>query len=142
MTLLELITALGLMSVLLGTATLHFQSIKPAWELKAAVRQVVLDLKTSRTRAIAEGRPYRLLFDAPGATYERQRQNASRQYESTGSAIELPPSVQVLDCTARGSAISFQPRGHAGSFGTLTLQNELGDQRQIVVDMAGRARVR
>ena len=55
--------------------------------------------------------------------------------------VALPSHVEIVECTARDAAISFYARGHAGSFGTLTLRNSDGELRRIVVDIAGRIRV-
>ena len=54
----------------------------------------------------------------PG-TFARSRAD-NRNYVPL-EPTDLPRGVRVLECSARGSAISFQPRGNAGTFGTLTL---------------------
>lgn len=141
LTLLEMLVALALSSALVGAAALQYRRLVPTWELKAAVRQVILDLSVARTRAIAEGRPFRLRFTAPGAVYRRERRSDDGTYAGDGPPVSLPTHVEISECTARGAAISFQPRGHAGSFGTLTMRNSEGELRRVVVDIAGRMRV-
>lgn len=141
LTLLEMLVAMTLASALAGAATLEYRRMLPAWELKAATRQVVLDLMNARTQAIAEGRSYRLAFAVNGSSYQRQRLADNGRYESDGPPVALPTHIEIIACTAHGEAISFQPRGQAGSFGSLTLRNSDGEQRQIIVDIAGRMRV-
>jgi len=141
LTLLEMLVALSLGSALAGAATLQYRRALPKWELKAATREIVLDLLQVRTQAIAEGRPFRLVFSVPGSSYERQRRSDDGRYESDAPPVALPSHVEIVECTARGAAISFYARGHAGSFGTLTLRNSDGELRRIVVDIAGRIRV-
>ena len=48
---------------------------------------------------------------------------------------------QVVDCTAAGDGVGFRPRGYAITFGTITLRNASGDERRVIVDIAGRMRV-
>jgi prepilin-type N-terminal cleavage/methylation domain-containing protein len=141
LTLLEMLVALSLASTLAGAAAMQYRRTLPTWELKAATRQVVLDLMEARTQAIAEGRAFRLVFSVPGSSYERQYRGDDGDYASSGPPVRLPTHVRIEACTARGEAISFLPRGHAGTFGTLTLRNSDGEVRRIVVDVAGRMRV-
>jgi prepilin-type N-terminal cleavage/methylation domain-containing protein len=139
--LLELVVALAVAGVLAGVAVLDVRAMQADWRLGAAVRQVVLDLKRVRLRAIEENVDHRLLLAAPAVTYRRQRREASGGYVDVGPPTGLPEGVEIVDCTARGQAITFRPRGHASTFGTLTLRNEKGRERRVVVDMAGRLRV-
>jgi len=141
LTLLEMLVALSLVSALAGAATLQYQRTLPLWELKAATRQVILDLTEARTHAISEGRPFRLVFSVPGSSYERQSRADDGSYRSDGPPVSLPPHIEIEACTALGTAISFQARGQAGTFGTITLRNSDGARRRIIVDIAGRMRV-
>lgn len=141
LTLLELLIGLTLAAALSGAAVLQYRRVLPTWELKAAVRQIALDLTAIRTRAIAEGRPFRLRFTVPGQAYEREWRDDDGSYRGDGPPIPLPEHVELTACSARGDAISFQARGYAGSFGTLSLRNSAGEERQIVVDIAGRVRI-
>jgi len=140
-TLLELLTALALVTVLTGIALLGFARTLAGWRLSAAARQVVMDLKLTRARAILDSATHRLRFPVPGASYQHERQRPSGAYEPVGPPTQLPADIQVVDCTGAGSGISFRPRGTAGAFGTVTLRNRDGDQRAVVIDIVGRTRV-
>ena len=140
-TLLELLIGLALCAVLAGTALLGVPRMLAGWRLSAAARQVVMDLKLTRARAILDSATHRLRFAAPGTTYQHERQRPSGAYEPVGPAISLPADVEIADCSGAGSGISFRPRGQAGAFGTVTLRNHDGDQRAVVVDIVGRTRV-
>lgn len=140
-TLLELIVALGLIAVLTGTALLGYRQMLAGWRLNAAARQVVMDLKLARARAILDSTAHRVRFPVPGSTYQHERQQPSGTYVAVGPATNLPSDITVVGCTGAGSGISFRPRGHAAAFGTITLRNGGGDQRAIVVDIVGRTRV-
>lgn len=141
-TLLELLIAITLAGVLSAVAVPAVQRQVERWRLGAAARQVVMDLKVARGRAILDGATQRLRFAVPGASYQRERQRPGGAYAASGPATPLPDGVRVVDCTAAGDGIGFRPRGHAISFGTVTLRNASGDERQVVVDIAGRLRVR
>jgi prepilin-type N-terminal cleavage/methylation domain-containing protein len=141
LTLLELLTAILIASILSGTALLSYGRMLAGWRLNAAVRQVVMDLKVTRIRAIMENTGQRIRFEVPSSLYRRQRREASSAYADVGTPIALPDGIETVDCTARDDAVTFQPRGHASAFGTITLRNSEGKERRIVVDMAGRMRV-
>ena len=54
---------------------------------------------------------------------------------------DCPTACIVVDCTAAGDGVGFRPRGYAITFGTITLRNASGDERRVIVDIAGRMRV-
>jgi Tfp pilus assembly protein FimT len=141
MSVLELLTALAIVSILGGTALLAYGRMMAGWRLNAAVRQVVMDLKVMRSRAIAENTAQRILFGVPSTRYQRQREEGTTGYVDVGAPIPLPDGIETIDCTARGGAVAFQPRGHASTFGAITLRNPEGTERRVIVDMAGRIRV-
>jgi hypothetical protein len=78
---------------------------------------------------------------ANGSTSYRLQARNGNTYDDEGAPVALPAGITILDCTARSAAISFRPRGNAGTFGTVTLQNSQGDTRRVVVDIAGQVRV-
>jgi prepilin-type N-terminal cleavage/methylation domain-containing protein len=139
-TLLELIVALAITTTLAGTALLGYQQMAEELHLNHAARQVMLDLASTRTRALAENVGRRLVFLADRDAYQPQRQNGSH-YDDDGVAVSLPAGIDLTDCTAASSAITFRPRGNASTFGTITLRNGAGHERRVVIDIAGRIRV-
>jgi prepilin-type N-terminal cleavage/methylation domain-containing protein len=140
-TLLELLVALTLCIILAAGAVLGYRRTLAATRLNNAARQVVMDLKLARARAILGAASHRLRFPVPGTSYQHERQRPSGTYEPIGVATELPPDVTVVSCSGAGSGISFRPRGHAGAFGTILLRNRDGAERAVVVDIVGRLRV-
>jgi prepilin-type N-terminal cleavage/methylation domain-containing protein len=139
-TLLEVLIVIGLLAILGGVALLGYRPMLSRLRLNEAARQVVMDLKMVRVSAIAESADHRVHFAVPGATYQRERKLGS-SYEAVGPPTPLPFGVRVIDCTAVGSSITFRPRGHASTFGSVTLLDPEGEERRIVVDIAGRMRV-
>lgn len=138
---LELLMAITLAGVLSAIAVPSVQRQIDAWRLAAATRQVVMDLKLTRARAIAGGAAHRLRFPVPGTAYQLERQRGAGGYRASGAAIPLPDGVRIVACTATAAAVAFRPRGHAATFGSVTLENAAGERRRVVVDIAGRLRV-
>lgn len=140
MSLLEVLVGLALMAVLAGVSVLHHQAMRPALDLRVAARQVVLDLRLARMRAITENVSRRVVFPNGADGYQHQRKSGGF-YVDDGVVVRLPHGILISDCTATENGISFKPRGNAASFGTVTLRNRNGEAQQVVVDIAGQARV-
>jgi hypothetical protein len=140
-TVLELVVMLGLALVLGGAALLGYAAALSVWRLNAAARQVVMDLKVTRLRAMAESVDRRLHFPARSPVYQPQRKQPAGSYVNDGPPLRLPEGILVVGCSGAGSSVSFRPAGHAGAFGTITLENGDGVQRRVVVDIVGRLRV-
>jgi prepilin-type N-terminal cleavage/methylation domain-containing protein len=140
-TLLELLIAVLVFAVLGAVAAPATRRALAGWRLSAAARQVVLDLKLARARAILDSATHRVRFSVPDSSYQHERQRPSGSYEPAGPPTDLPADVTVAACTAAGSGISFRPRGNAGTFGSVALRNADGDLRTVIVDIVGRVRV-
>lgn len=138
--LLELIIVLSLAAVLAAISVLSHQAMQPSLNLSSATRQVVMDLKVARIRAVTRNTNYRVVFADESDRYQPQYKNGNA-YADDGRPIQLPHGIVVAACSARDSAIAFRPRGNATSFGTVTLRNGTGDVRHIIVDIAGQVRV-
>lgn len=141
LTLLELLVAVALLGVLAAVGVPSVQRQIERWRIGAAARQVVMDLKAARGRAILGGAAYRVHFTVPGDRYQLERQRAGGTYAAVSPPVLLPHGVRVVDCTATADGIGFRPRGHAITFGTVTVRNGSGDERRVIVDIAGRIRV-
>ena len=141
-TILEILTALTLSGILAASAVFEFAELDAAWRLQSGVRQVALDLRMARIGAIARATALRLRFEEGSASYTREVKSAHGTYSAPSGPRLLPRGVRISSCTARGSAVSFQPRGNAGTFGTITLLGPDGATRHIVVDLVGRVQVR
>ena len=139
-TLLEMIVVLALVAILAGIAVLNHHAMRGRLDLGMAARQVMMDLKQARMRAVAQHVNYRIVFATGSASYRRQRKGTSG-YQDDGGPTALPRGILIAGCTATGDAISFVPRGNAGSFGTVTVQNEHGEARSVTVNIAGQVRV-
>jgi len=141
LTVIELIAAVAVAGILGGTAVSSYHSMLADWRLNAAARQLIVDLQRARAQAVAENAGHRLQFTLPAQSYARQREADPSVYEPLGNPTALPEGVEVVGCTARGAAVGFAPRGHASTFGTITLRGASGREHRVIVDIAGRARI-
>jgi prepilin-type N-terminal cleavage/methylation domain-containing protein len=136
----ELIVTVALMSILGAIGALGHRAMRPGLDLSSAARQVVMDLKVTRMRAVARNVNHRIVFAEGGGSYQPQRKVGS-QYSDEGPPVSLPSGIAILNCSALNAAIGFRPRGNATTFGTVTLRNAVGATRQVVVDIAGGVRM-
>lgn len=139
-TLLELLVVLAITAILAALAVASSHAWMPDFRLNGAVRQIVMDLRRTRSRAVGEHMSRRLVFSPATDAYQPQRRSGG-QYENDGAVIPLPPTIDMVDCTALGNAVSFSARGTAATFGTIILRAATGREVRIVVDIAGRIRV-
>src|SRR6266404_1941594 len=116
-TLLEVLVVLGIIAVLSGIAVWSARAWAPDLQLNSAARQVVLDLRLARSRAITDHQNHRLVF-APATDSYRRQHRVGGVYEDEGANVSLPWGVDLVDCSALGKAITFAPRGTASTFGT------------------------
>jgi hypothetical protein len=135
-----LLVALSIAAVATGAAVLGLNRSLAGWRLNATVRQVVMDLRVTRVRAMSEKVDRRLRLPA-GAAYQPQRKAPNGTYVDDGPPTALADGIRIVACTGAGSSISFRPAGYAGAFGTITLADGLGGERRVIVDIAGRTRV-
>lgn len=138
-TLIEILVAIAIMSILLAIALPDWGPVLSSYRLSAAQRQVYADLQRARMRAIAENRRFRVKFFDATETYQIQRESTpgSGTYDTTWEAAKsLPPGVNVqTDAT-----ITFQPRGTADA-GSARLCNNAGGFINVCVGGTGRVRV-
>ncbi len=134
----ELLTVMLLISILAGIGVLNHHASRARLNLRTAARQIVMDLKVARMRAVATNANHRIRFR--NADYQPQRKQGD-QYTDDGPAVPLPAGIAITDCTANDDAITFRPRGNASSFGTITIVNQQGAVHRVVVDIAGQIRV-
>lgn len=139
-TVLEVVVVAALIGVATGFGAWRAVEWLPDLRLDAAARQVVMDLRLARARAMAEQERRRLLVAAGAGVYLRQRA-AGSSWSDDGPPVSLPDGIRAVACTAPGGAFTFAPRGTAATFGTLALRNVRGRERRIVVDIVGRVRV-
>jgi prepilin-type N-terminal cleavage/methylation domain-containing protein len=131
-TLIELMAAVGIASILMAIAVPNFLSTLPRLRLADAARQVATDLQQVRMKAIAQNIPYQISFST--TTYVLQKCNGSCANE--GGTIPLPEGITLTSSTAP----QFQPRGTAAAATTITLSNGTSS-KWVCVKTVGRVNI-
>lgn len=140
-TLLELIVAIAIASVVMGIAIPSFLSWMPTLRLSSGARQVAMDLQVARMKAISQNVKYRLNFvTATSYTFEKDADN-NGVFDSPAESgpFSLPDGITV---TATGALASeFQPRGTVNVASEITLQNGNSETKKVQVAVVGRVKL-
>ncbi len=132
-TVLELMVAIGIATVVLGVAVPSFLDWLPTLRLSSAARQVATDLQVARMKAISRNTSYTVNFIAstytftPGTGTDTDSRDIGQLYP--GISISPTPPNPV-----------FTPRGTASTTGTITLSNGTAT-KLIVVSTVGRVTI-
>jgi prepilin-type N-terminal cleavage/methylation domain-containing protein len=133
--LLELLVALALVSVVLGTAALAWPRFDAAMQLDSGLHQIAADLHAAQTLAIASASRVRLVFVAGSDVYRRERVDDDGTYRQDLTR-RLPSGIQVVTVNSGGDLV-FSARGQ-GENGTVTLVDRRGTQRAVRLNQRGR----
>lgn len=136
-TLLELIVALAIFSILAAIAIPTWSTLIPTYSLNGAARQIQSELSRIKMQAIAENVTFRLAFSdtADNYTVERVAGATTTQHGTK----PLPEQIDVRNSITLG----FTSRGTAspGGGGTIKLCNSRGAGTNVVLSSTGRVRV-
>ncbi len=139
-TVLELIVAIAIASIVMGIAIPSFLSWMPTLRLSSGARQVATDLQVARMKAISQNVKFRVNFigSIPGATsYQLEKDNGGTFIADSGP-FSLPDGITV---SALSLTSEFQPRGTVNSASSITLQNINSETKQIQVAAVGRVMI-
>jgi prepilin-type N-terminal cleavage/methylation domain-containing protein len=132
-TLLEALVALAVIAVLIYGTSSAFVNLAPKYRLRKATWEIQTRLNYARYRAIREGQPVRVQFQAAGYTIERYDDVLKAWQPETVGAIE---GVQIQ---ANNSPI-FYPAGTVSNLATIVISNVWGKCR-ITLAITGRIKV-
>jgi type II secretory pathway pseudopilin PulG len=131
----ELVVALGLTSILLGTAVLAWPRLDAAMQLDSGLYQIAADLHAAQTLAVASAGRVRVVFTMGSAHYRREHADDQGDYHLDVNRV-LPRGIRVVDVNSGGDFI-FSARGQAEN-GTITLGDRRGTHRMLRVNQRGR----
>jgi type II secretory pathway pseudopilin PulG len=133
-TLIRLLVAIGIVGVLLGTASPNIASVTRIYGVRSAARQVYSELQNARMAAVTENRTYTFTVDGGGASYS---------VGPTGAAVSKPLGVASQGVTISApNALTFTSTGTASTTATVTITNSAGGTAGVAVSPAGRVRIR
>ena len=156
LTVLELMIAVGIIGILTAIAVPSIINWLPNYSLKAAARDLVLNMQKARMQAVKENKKIKIRFDSsikPGFYYfdtDNNKHYTRGEYRidlsSYGSGVDYGTGNAALNwngdnCTQAGY-ISFNSRGTSNS-GTIYIQNKNNDIcYAISVRISGSIRLR
>ena len=160
-TLIEMMVALAIGSILTAMAVPNFRDMREGYRLRAATFDVFAALQRARSEAVKKNNNYRFRV-MTGTTYrvhDDLNSNGSingvetapiRSIAANAPGVLMSSDVEVWTgsgWSGAAASITFAPDGTTGGAadvarrGTITLTNANGDQRQIIVAASGRIRV-
>jgi prepilin-type N-terminal cleavage/methylation domain-containing protein len=128
--LIEIIVALAVMSILVAIALPRWNKLLPDYQLDNSVRQVQSELNHIRMRAAAENIGFQLEYSDGASAYTILRDS------KTWATKPLPQGIIIT----KAGIISFSPRGTAGG-NRVRLRHLGGLCKQVVVSQTGRVRI-
>ena len=148
MTLLEIVVTMGLIGLLAALAGFGFRDLYPSLHLQGAVKDIVLDIQKARMMAIAQNRPYRIVFSPGQESYQLEKASSFGGVQWPGTPAGIPrefnnpnnlyhhPGVDLLSSSFNPV---FSPRGTA--VGASLLLKSGGRQKRISISSQGRVKV-
>ena len=139
-TLLELLCALTILSVLAAIALPRGAAALPGLLVDQAARRLVSDLQLARVKAINRNTRVRMICELAAAEYRIESDSEGR-FEADGAPRALPAGVAFdAQASSRVSAgrvsITFVPRGHTADNATIVLSTPSGASRRVIVSAA------
>jgi prepilin-type N-terminal cleavage/methylation domain-containing protein len=137
-TLLEVLVAFAVFSILAAIALPRWSALLPGFRLTSAARQIQSELHRTKARAVSGNTDFRLIFATTQYVIER---SSGTSWQPTGENKPLPDGIEIRSATV--SRLGFTARGTPtpGTGGTVKLCSTTGGARNIVVSSTGRIRI-
>lgn len=142
---LELICALGIISVLLSIAVPGVSANLPRLLLDQAARRLASEIELARLKAVSRNARVRVVIELAAAAY-RVEVESEGYFGAEGSARALPAGIVFDAASSTGIvagriSITFHPRGHTADNATIALGTTHTERRRVIVSSAGRVRI-
>jgi prepilin-type N-terminal cleavage/methylation domain-containing protein len=155
-TLVELMTTIAIIAVLASVAIPNMIAWLPDYRLRSGAAEMLSALQLARLTAIKENAHVTVQFDTGSDEYlvfldngEGAGEPGNGIQDGTEKALrsaKMVPDAQIDNVGFSGglSRVSFTGRGLTKGFqvGTVRLENSKGHQKEIVVNMTGRCRIK
>jgi prepilin-type N-terminal cleavage/methylation domain-containing protein len=142
-TLTELMAVMAIVSILLAVCTPKMIAWRQDHRLNSAIREIQTTIQRLRIQALKEKSSVEIEFDAVANEYEARIYK--RGVEGGRTQVlkyHLPPGIRISKITFRNSLLRFNSRGlPASGAGSVSLANQRGVVRRIVVPITGNSRV-
>lgn len=132
-TYLELIVVIGLMSVMLCIASLSTNVFSRVQDQQALDREVRILHKTmveARNQSMMDGRRRQILITKDSMYFQTLFPS-----KTVTTKISYHPHLKLVTNTYNTQKLTFYPEGTVSAGGTITLQNQSGKKKTIVVQI-------
>lgn len=131
-TLLELMIVIAIIVVLLTLGYMSFRVLKANYDLTSATNQLYADLEWVRQKSMGSAHLYGIVFATNGYTVFEDI-NDNHQYDnSTDKTIKTETFKNISLASSHGQVV-YSRRGTPNSQSTITLSNQYGKTKQIVI---------
>ncbi len=137
-TMVEILMAIGLLTISLAVATPYVQKQAINTNLKTAVRAVESDIFDLKQRAITENIPFAIVFDPTGNTYTIQQNGVTAEVKTP---TVFGADIQITSAPFSGGTTLAIQTGGTTSSGSITFTNSRGSTATISINIAGRTYV-
>jgi len=160
-TLMELMVTIGIIAVASTIAVPNFMAWVPKFRLGSSARDVQSVLQGTRAEAIKDNSTYTVLINVGSdsllgflddGTGTPDTTPADGILDGLGDGILAPTetvivqrnmadNIDITGTSFAGNLVTFDNQGVASSAGTITLSNNMGGLRRIVLQLAGTSRI-
>jgi type IV fimbrial biogenesis protein FimT len=139
-TLLEMITVMGVMSILFAVAVPKYVALQPGIRLNGAAREILAQLMWARAKSVEQNNNFVVSFPSNHSLSILDDKNNNGAADAGESTKTIDVQTDYYDATlSKGGGQpdpTFYPRGTAGGNTTLTVTNSSGS-RTVTVSVTG-----
>jgi prepilin-type N-terminal cleavage/methylation domain-containing protein len=142
-TVIELMVVMSIVCLLLAVSAPSMIAWRQDHQLNSTIRSVQTVIQRLRIQALKEKSSVEIQFDAAANQYEaRIYMRGMAEGRTKVLKYHLPPGIRISKITFRNGMLRFNGRGlPAGGAGSVSLTNQRGVVRRIVVPITGNSRI-
>jgi prepilin-type N-terminal cleavage/methylation domain-containing protein len=139
----ELMVVMVIIATLVAISTPRMIDWRQDHQLNTATRNIQTSIQRMRVQAMKEKSSAEIIFDATANKYEaRIHMRGAEGGRIKVLNYRLPPGIRINRITFKNSMLRFNSRGlPAGGAGSVSLINQRGILRRIIVPITGNSRI-
>ena len=144
-TLMELMVTIAIIAILSAIAIPNFIAWVPKFKLGGGSRDVLAILQKTRIQAVKDNTSYVLMFNTGNESYTAFQDDDGNGVLDAGERVlvqkTLANGIDITATTLPGDLVVFDTQGIASTGGSITLTDNSGNARQILLELAGSSRI-
>ena len=139
----ELMVVMAIIATIVAVSTPSMIDWRQDHQLNTAARNIQASIQRLRIQAMKEKSSAEIIFDAAANKYEaRVHMRGVKAGRMKVLRYHLPPGIQINKINFKNSTLRFNSRGlPAGGAGSVSLINQRGILRRIIVPITGNSRI-